>query len=152
MFSIILCICYVSVGSIVAIASQLEVRLKYFDEVPIENEDCSNSSQSLLAQAPYCLFYQQDHPIFGTCKLLWWWGWLCYLFPDYIKFFTLFYLEAVWVGGKRLLDSSFCITNWLVRVVIICGMTIYISFVLYGILISVQFCCFIKFIINMFRK
>ena len=75
-----------------------------------------------------------------------------YLFPDYIKFFTLFYLEAVWVGGRSLLDSSFCITNWLVRVVIICGMTIYISFVLYGILISVQFCCFIKFIINMFRK
>ena len=75
-----------------------------------------------------------------------------YLFPDYIKFFTLFYLEAVWVGGRSLLDSSFCITNWLVRVVIICGMTIYISFVLYGILISIQFCCFIKFIINMFRK
>ena len=43
---------------IVAITSQLEVRLKYFDEAPIENGDCSNSSQSLLAQAPYCLFYQ----------------------------------------------------------------------------------------------
>ena len=106
----------------------------------------------LILRNPYCLFYQQDHLIFGTCKLLWWWGWLCYLFPKYIKFFTLFYLDAVWVGGRSLLDSSFCITNWLVRVVIICGMTIYVSFVLYGILISVQFCCFIKFITNMFRK
>ena len=57
LFSIILCICYVSAGSIVAIAYQLEVRLKYFDEAPTENEDCSNSLQPLLAQAPYCLVY-----------------------------------------------------------------------------------------------
>lgn len=75
-------------GSIVPIPSQLEARSELCIWTPNENEICSLVillSLYLLGALDFS-FCERILLIFGTCKLLRWWGNLCYFIPHYIRF------------------------------------------------------------------
>ena len=78
----------------------------FYDEAPLDNENCS----SVILLSPYWsnIRLLQTFVVMGIT--------VCYLLVDYIRFFIFFYFEAlqVRVNGKSLLDSAFCIMNWLV--------------------------------------